>query len=171
AYVLSTPTKRRKVTITQMVFLIGSLILMFLIIGAVGIITTAIVGAENTISFGEMLKLNIGALVTMIAISGICFFSSAWFNRSKYAVGVGGGLSMFFLVSTILGLFGSSSIPEALRINAMNFFNYTSIISLFDVTAIFEGGTYIYGFIILLGIAILTYAIGIIKFDKKDLPL
>lgn len=171
AYVLSTPTKRRKVTITQMVFLIGSLILMFLIIGAVGIITTAIVGAENTISFGEMLKLNIGALVTMIAISGICFFSSAWFNRSKYAVGVGGGLSMFFLVSTILGLFGSSSIPEALRIEAMNFFNYTSIISLFDVTAIFEGGTYIYGFIILLGIAILTYAIGIIKFDKKDLPL
>ena len=73
AYVLSTPTKRRKVTITQMVFLIGSLILMFLIIGAVGIITTAML-VQKTISFGEMLKLNIGALVTMIAISGICFF-------------------------------------------------------------------------------------------------
>lgn len=171
AYVLSTPTKRRKVTITQMVFLIGSLILMFLIIGAVGIITTAIVGSNNNISYGELLKLNIGALVTMIAISGICFIASAWFNRSKYAVGVGGGLSMFFLVSTILGLFGSNSIPEALRIEAMNFFNYTSIISLFNVNAILEGGTYIPGLIILLVVATITYTIGIIKFDKKDLPL
>lgn len=171
AYVLSTPTKRRKVTITQMVFLIGSLILMFLIIGAVGIITTAIVGSNNNISYGELFKLNIGALVTMIAISGICFIASAWFNRSKYAVGVGGGLSMFFLVSTILGLFGSNSIPEALRIEAMNFFNYTSIISLFNVNAILEGGTYIPGLIILLVVATITYTIGIIKFDKKDLPL
>lgn len=171
AYVLSTPTKRRKVTITQMVFLIGSLILMFLIIGAVGIITTAIVGSNKNISYGELLKLNIGALVTMIAISGICFIASAWFNRSKYAVGVGGGLSMFFLVSTILGLFGSNSIPEALRIEAMNFFNYTSIISLFNVNAILEGGTYIPGLIILLVVATITYTIGIIKFDKKDLPL
>ena len=74
---------------------------------------------------------------------------------------------MFFLVSTILGLFGSSTIPEALRIKAMNFFNYTTIITLFDSEKILSGGTYIYGLLILLGIAIITYIIGIIRFDKK----
>ena len=86
-------------------------------------------------------------------------------------MGVGGGLSMFFLVSTILGLFGSDSIPEALRIDAMNFFNYTSIISFFDVNAILEGGSFLGGLLILLLIGAVTYALGILIFDKKDLPL
>lgn len=171
AYVLSTPTKRRKVALTQMAFLVGSLILMFIIIGAVGILASVFTEESISISLKELIKLSVGALVTMIAISGICFLASAWFNRSKHAMGVGGGISMFFLVSTILGLFGSTGIPEALRIEAMDFFNYTSIISFFNVTAILEGGSYIWGLVILLVIAIITYTIGILKFDKKDLPL
>ncbi len=172
AFVLSTPTKRRKVTITQMIYLIGSLICMYIIIGVVSFIATMLVKDKTfSITYQDLLKLNVGALITVIAISGICFLASAWFNRSKYSVGVGGGLSMFFLVSTILGLFGSSTIPEALRIKAMNFFNYTTIITLFDSEKILSGGTYIYGLLILLGIAIITYIIGIIRFDKKDLPL
>lgn len=171
AYVLSTPTKRRKVVLTQMVFLISSLILMFVIIGGVGMLATFLVEGDLSISFGGFLKLTLGALATMIAIGGICFLASAWFNRSKHAMGVGGGLSMFFLVSTILGLFGSDSIPEALRIDAMNFFNYTSIISFFDVNAILEGGSFLGGLLILLLIGAVTYALGILIFDKKDLPL
>lgn len=78
---------------------------------------------------------------------------------------------MFFLVAIILGMFGSESIPAAMRIESMNLFNYMTIISLFDVTAILEGGTYLYGLLILLGIAVLTYAAGILIFDRKDLPL
>lgn len=171
AYVLSTPTKRRKVVFTQMVFLISSLILMFVIIGGVGMLATFLVEGDLSISFGGFLKLTFGALAAMIAIGGICFLASAWFNRSKHAMGVGGGLSMFFLVSTILGLFGSDSIPEALRIDAMNFFNYTSIISFFDVNAILEGGSFLGGLLILLLIGAVTYALGILIFDKKDLPL
>lgn len=171
AYVLSTPTKRRKVVLTQMVFLISSLILMFVIIGGVGMLATFLVEGDLSISFGGFLKLTFGALAAMIAIGGICFLASAWFNRSKHAMGVGGGLSMFFLVSTILGLFGSDSIPEALRIDAMNFFNYTSIISFFDVNAILEGGSFLGGLLILLLIGAVTYALGILIFDKKDLPL
>lgn len=171
AYVLSTPTKRRKVTLTQALFLIGSLFIMYFIIGIVGLGALLIVGSDFSISLKDLLLLNTGALVTMISISGICFLASAWFNRSKYSVGVGGGLSMFFLVSTILGLFGSPSIPNAVKIDAMNIFNYTSIISLFDANAILEGRSFIYGFYILLGITVITYLIGIIKFDRKDLPL
>lgn len=172
AYVLSTPTKRKKVMITQMVYLIGSLIAMYIVIGITSFITSLIAReGEFEISYKELLMLNVGALITMIAISGICFLASAWFNRVKYSMGIGGGISMFFLVSTILGLFGSDTIPEALRIKAMNFFNYTTIITLFDAEKILNGETYIFGLLILLGIALVTYTIGIIKFDKKDLPL
>lgn len=172
AYVLSTPTKRRKVTFTQMFYLVGSLIAMYLVIGGVGFIAAAL-SRDNGFSISNftLFKLNIGALVTMIAISGVCFLASSWFNRSKHSMGIGGGISMFFLVSTILGLFGSGTVPQAMRIEAMNSFNYTTIISLFDTEAILDGGSSIYGILILLGIALITYTIGILKFEKKDLPL
>lgn len=173
AYVLSTPTKRRTVTITQMLYLITSLLLMFIATTLTSVICLAIVNsAEITISYGQIILLNVGAFVTMLAVSGICFLASSWFNRSKISMSCGGGLTMFFLVATILGLFGSKVIPSAIRIDAMNYFNYVSIISLFDVTSILGNTlTFLWKFAILIVIAIITYTISIIKFDKKDLPL
>lgn len=171
AYVLSTPTKRKKVTFTQMTYLVVSLITMFIVIGGVGFIAKLFTDDSFTISNKQFILLNVGSFISMLAISGICFLASAWFNRSKHSLGLGGGISMFFLVAIILGMFGSESIPAAMRIESMNLFNYMTIISLFDVTAILEGGTYLYGLLILLGIAVLTYAAGILIFDRKDLPL
>ena len=173
AYVLSTPTKRRTVTITQMAYLISSLLVMFLLTTLTSVVCLAIVNsADITITYGEIILLNLGAFVTMLAVSGICFLSSSWFNRSKMSMSVGGGLTMFFLVATILGLFGSSVIPSAIRIDAMKFFNYISIITLFDATSILAGTTtFIWKLAILVAIAVVCYTISIIKFDKKDLPL
>ncbi len=173
AYVLSTPTKRKKVTITQMTYLLVSLLIMFILTTVVGEICLAIVGTEEfTITYSQLALLSVGAFITTAAISGICFLASSWFNRSKLAISVGGGLSMFFLVATILGLFGSSMMPSAIRIDAMNYFNYVSIISLFDTASILEGTTtYIWKLAILAVVAIVTYSLAIWKFDKKDLPL
>ena len=173
AYVLSTPTKRRKVTITQMCYLICSLIAMFALEALTSVVCLAIIGkSEVTITYGQLLLLNLGAFITMFAVSGICFLASSWFNRSKMSMSVGGGLTMFFLVATILGLFGSAVIPSAIRIDAMKYFNYVSIISLFDATSILSGSlTYLWKFAILIAIGVICYFIGIKKFDKKDLPL
>ena len=55
-------------------------------------------------------------------------------------MGVGGGLSMFFLVSTILGLFGSDSIPERSESTPRTF--SITLIFPFDVNAILEGGSF-----------------------------
>ncbi len=173
AYVLSTPTKRKTVTFTQMVFLVSAIFAMCLFTTLTSIVCLAIVGSsEITITYSQVLLFNLGEFITLLAISGICFLSSCWFNSSKKAMSIGGGLSMFFLVSTILGLFGSKVIPSAIRIDAMNFFNYISIISLFDTMSIIGGTlTFLWKWAILLAIAGVTYAIGIMKFDKKDLPL
>ena len=79
---------------------------------------------------------------------------------------------MFFLVCSILGLFGEKVIPSAIRIEAMNYFNYASIISFFNVTSIIDGTLeWIKGVVFLFAIGIICYIIGILKFDRKDLPL
>ena len=173
AYILSTPTKRKKVTITQMCYLIFSLFSMFVLTTIASMISLASVKtADISITYGQMLLLNLGAFVTMLAISGICFLASCWFNRSKFSMSIGGGLSMFFLVATILGLFGSSVIPSAIRIDAMKYFDYVSILTLFDTISILSGTTaYLWKFVILIAIGAVTYFLGIKIFDKKDLPL
>lgn len=173
AYVLSTSTKRKQVTFTQAIYLIGSLFAMFCCTAITSVVCLAILNnSALQLTYGKLLLLNLGAFVTMLAMSGICFFASCWFNRSKYSMSLGGGLSMFFLVATMLGLFGSKVIPSVVRLDALNNFNYVSIISLFDVISIIDGTTtFIWKFAILIAIGLIGYIAGSIKFQKKDLPL
>ena len=173
AYVLSTPTKRRTVTVTQMTYLILSLLAMFLLLTCVSVVSVFVVGGNNfAINYGEILLFNLGAFLTMFAIAGYCFMCSSLFNRTKYSMSIGGGLTIFCLVCTILGLFGSSVVPSAMRIGAMDFFNYLSIITFFDTVSIMTGTlSYLWKFGALLGIGIVTFIIGVFRFDKKDLPL
>lgn len=129
-------------------------------------------GSNITLGYGELLLLNVGAFIAMFAMSGISYLTSCWFNRTKYSLGIGGGLNIFFLVATILGLFGSSAMPSVVRLDSLNFFNYVSLISLFDVTSILNGTVaFIWKLAILLGVGIICYIIGGRKFEKKDLPL
>ena len=171
AYVLSTPTKRRTVTFTQMIFLISSLFAMFLIQTICGEIALACVDGFG-IDYKEILLLNIGAFFTCFAFAGVCFMCSAIFNRSKHSISVGGGFTIFSLVCTILGLFGSNMMPSIMRISAMNAFNYLSIITFFDVSSILSGAMgLIWKMAILAIIGITGFVVGIFKFEKKDLPL
>ena len=173
AYVLSTPTKRRTVTATQLAFLITSLFAMFALLTIVSVISVWIVGGNDfAINYQQILLFNLGAFLTMFAIAGFCFMCSAIFNRTKHSLSIGGGLTIFSLVCTILGLFGSEVVPSAMRISSMNFFNYLSIITLFDTVAIMANDlSYLWKFGTLLVFGIICIIIGIFRFDKKDLPL
>ena len=173
AYVLSTPTKRRTVAFTQMTYLIAALFSMFALLTAVSVTAVFVSGGNDfAINYGQILLFNLGAFLTMFAIAGFCYMCSSLFNRTKYSLGLGGGITIFSLVCTILGLFGSSVVPSAMRIEPMNFFNYLSIITLFDTNEIMLGGLdYIWKFGILLGVGLITFIIGVFRFEKKDLPL
>ena len=173
AYVLSTPTKRRAVTVTQMTYLITAILAMFMLTTVTSVIAVWVVGGNNfAINYAEILLFNLGAFLTMFAFAGFCFMCSAIFNRTKYSLSIGGGLTIFSLVCTILGLFGSSVVPSAMRISAMDFFNYLSIITFFDTVSILSGSlSYLWKLGVLLAIGVVTFIIGIFRFDKKDLPL
>lgn len=137
-----------------------------------GCVCLAIVTEDVALTYGNLILLNIGAFLVLFALSGLCFLTSCVFDRSKRAMSVGGGLSIFALVAAMLGLFGSSVIPSVVRLDALNYFNYTTIISLFDVISIMDGTTaFIWKFFILLALGIVGYVIGSVRFTKKDLPL
>ena len=172
AYVLSTSTKRSTVVFTQAVYLIGSLLAMFSLTTATGCVCLSLVTEEIELTYGNLILLNIGAFLVLLALSGLCFFTSCVFDRSKRSMAIGGGLSIFALVAAMLGLFGSPVIPSVVRLDALNNFNYATIISLFDVISIIEGtNTFIWKFVILGVAGILGYIVGSVRFTKKDLPL
>lgn len=172
AYVLSTSTKRITVVFTQAVYLIGSLFCMFCLTTATGCVCLSLVSEDITLTYGNLILLNIGAFLVLFALSGLCFFTSCIFDRSKRSMAIGGGLSIFALVAAMLGLFGSPVIPSVVRLTALNYFNYATIISLFDVISIMDGTRVFVGkFVILAVVGIIGYIIGSLRFTKKDLPL
>lgn len=172
AYVLSTSTKRNTVAFTQAVYLVGSLLAMFLLTTTTGCVCLAIVGTEVGLGYGELVLLNLGAFLVLFALAGLNFFTSCYFDRSKRSMAIGGGLSIFALVAAMLGLFGSPVIPKVVRLDSLNYFNYTTIISMFDVVSIMEGTTaFIWKFAILFVLGIIGIIAGSVKFIKKDLPL
>ena len=172
AYVLSTSTTRKPVVFTQGVYLVGSLFAMFSLTTVTGCICLAIVSEDVQLTYGKLLLLNLGAFLVLFALSGLCFFTSCYFDRSRRSMAIGGGLSIFALVAAMLGLFGSPVIPSVVRLDALNSFNYTTIISLFDVISIMDGTlVFLWKFAILLVAGIVGYLVGSVKFIKKDLPL
>lgn len=172
AYVLSTSTKRSTVVFTQGVYLVGSLLAMFGLTTATGCVCLSIITEEVELTYGKLILLNVGAFLVLLALSGLCFFTSCVFDRSKRSMAVGGGLSIFALVAAMLGLFGSPVIPSVVRLDALNNFNYATIISLFDVVSIIDGtNVFVTKFIILAVLGIIGYIVGSLWFTKKDLPL
>lgn len=172
AYVLSTSTKRVTVVFTQAVYLIGSLFAMFALTTVTGCVCLACVSEEVGLTYGNLILLNLGGFLVLFALSGLCFCTSCVFDRSKRSMAIGGGLSIFALVAAMLGLFGSPVIPSVVRLNALNYFNYATIISLFDVVSIIEGtGTFVWKFAILAVLAVIGYLVGGKRFTRKDLPL
>ena len=172
AYILSTSVKREEVSFTQALYLIISLFAMFLCTTLTSVICFSIVNVSSSLSYGKLILMNLGAFLVLFSMSGINFFTSSTFDQSKKSMSIGGGLSMFFLVCTILGLFGSPVIPTVIRLDALNYFNYVSIITLFDTISIIEGtATFIYKLAILAIIGIIGYVAGSIIFKKKNLPL
>ena len=172
AYVLSTSVKRKTVAFTQAVYLVGSLLAMFLLTTATGCVCLAIVGTDIGLTYGKLLLLNLGAFLVLFALSGLNFFTSCYFDRSKRSMAIGGGLSIFALVAAMLGLFGSPVIPKVVRLDSLNYFNYTTIISMFDVVSIMDGTTvFVWKFAILAALGLIGLIAGSLKFTKKDLPL
>lgn len=163
AYVLSTPVKRSKVAVTQAVFFLGSLLLMFAITACSHIVAHYLsAGSISGVEIKSILLLNLGLFVLNAALSGICFLTSCVFNLSKYVIAVGGGIIGAFMILSIMSMFGAS----------FHWMKNLTLVTLYDINSILANSSdFIWKFIVLAGIGVVTYIVGSAVFTKKDLPL
>ena len=167
AYVLSSPIKRRDVALTQIMFLVLSVFITFVMTFLTHLIIRTAVGS-NSLSVAQILYLNIESFLTVAAIGGICFMFSGIFNRSKYSIGAGGMLAVFFILMSMMAMFGGL----APSMSALSNFKYFTIITLCDKESVLDGtSTWLIESMALIGISAISYTIGSIWFNKKNLPL
>lgn len=176
AYVLSTPTKRSAVTNTQAIFLI---ITPFIMLGVTCIarLTASFIMLDN-VEVTKTLVLYLGMYILVEAIAGICYLGSCIFDQSKKAMAFGGGLTVWFFIASLLGMFGSEDMVKmGFGADALDSFNKLTLVGLYDIKSISTIGTgdldtaFIWKLAILAIISIACYVAGSIKFRKKDLPL
>jgi ABC-2 type transport system permease protein len=161
AYLLSTPTKRSTVVVTQAAYLIVALIVMLSIATLVGLLSIQISQSNVDISISDFLMMNLGWFLLMFAISSISFLFSCIFNLSKNSIALGAGIPIAFFLFELM-----ASVS-----NSLDKFKYISINTLFDKDAILDGDSYLIPFMILVAVGIILYGIGIRVFKEKDLPL
>jgi ABC-2 type transport system permease protein len=163
AYVLSTPNTRSKIALTQIVFFVGSLALMFVLSAVTHIISASVskFGCDGAEAW-TILRLNSGLLALSILFSGISFFFSALFNLAKHSTGLGGGIVGLFVLLPIVAMFGSD----------FSWLKYLTPATLYDVAQIMSGGAdFVWKFAILIVVGVIAYIGGVAAFIKRDLPL
>ncbi|MCC8356471.1 MAG: ABC transporter permease [Oscillospiraceae bacterium] len=176
AYILSTPTKRSAVAITQAVYMI---VTPFIMVGCAFltklIACNIIVGEVDVIKYAALYG---GLYLLTEAMAGICYLASCLFNLSKYALALGGGLNVWFFICSLLGMFGSESMVNVgMGVEELGMFNRLSLVGLFDIDALGTVGSgavddsFIPKLIALAVVAIVCYVVGAVRFQKKDLPL
>jgi ABC-2 type transport system permease protein len=163
AYVLSTPVKRTKVAATQAVFFIGSLFLMFAICATAHIIAHCTgIGSISGNDVQTILLMNLGLFLLDLALSGICYLASCAFNLSKYVIAVGGGLVGVFHLFSMMGMFGES----------FHWMKNFTLVTLYDISSVVaDSSDFIWKFIVLAAVGVITYIAGTTIFARKDLPL
>lgn len=176
AYILSTPTRRSAVTFTQSVFLIIAPLVILTVVCLTRIGSTfAIYGDANV---QMIIMLHFGMYVLVEAVTGICYLGSCIFNSSKKSMAFGGGLTVWFFLASLLGMFGSDDlINMGVGVEQLSIFNKLTLVGLYDINAIGTVGSssvdysFVWKIVVLAAIAVVCYIAGAVKFQKKDLPL
>ena len=176
AYVLSTPTKRSAVAVTQMVFLLVVPLPIIGIVGATRIGTSF--PFYDEVNVAGMVALFIGMYILVEAVCGLCYMGSCLFSQSKKSMAFGGGLAVWFFLASMIGLFGSENmVNTGMGVEELSIFNKLTLVGLYDVDALATIGTgsvdtaFVWKLLVLVAVAVVSYAVGAVRFSKKDLPL
>lgn len=172
-YILATETKRETITFTQIIFLVTSTALLY-VVQTIAAVTIFFISPPtgSVVTIGSLLLFNLGSFFVTMVLGGIIYLASCIFNRSKNAMALGGGFAVLTLVFTILGLFGSDMSPAMMRMDALNLFNSFSLVTLFDINMVVDGNlNYLWKFGILIVVTVASFIVGMKVFAKKDLPL
>ena len=161
AYLLAAPVKRRRIMLTQAVFLVSCLVVM------VGFVAGLILAFGESLFPGELeigafLRLNVGLLGLLLFFGGACFCASCFCNESKNSAAVSTAVVVYTLLLQMLSRVGDK----------FQNLKYATPLTLFDIDGLSAGDATAWVMCgILYASGILLMGIGIWRFDQRDLPL
>lgn len=176
AYILSTPTERRAVAFTHVIFLLLiPLVVMGIVCGVKCVLNEEIAGdADAAVTIIRF----VGMYVLVEAVAAICFLGSCLFNHSGRALTFGGGITVWCFIASLLGVFGSEELVDmGVGIEQLDIFNQMTLVGLVDISAMETVGSgdanyeFVWKLGVLAGVAVASYLLGALRFTKKDLPL
>lgn len=161
AYILTTPNTRIRIAVTQAVYLVSSIAVIFIINVGIGIaISESMFGGH--LDIGKFIALNLVTYLATMVVSGIVFLFSCLFNESRNALAFGGGIAALFLIFRML-----MGISEDI-----SWLKYFTIYSFVDIEEILSSSSYAtMASLILLGISGILYFAAIIIFDRRSLSI
>ena len=160
AYLLSTPTSRIKIIITQGAYALTSILVLFIVLFGVGVFAAEAMfpGKLNVMAF---LRLNITTMLVNMVVMMIAFFSSCLFNETKLSLGFGSGIPIMFLLMNMLG----DSAPGLEILANISIFGFYDPLKLVAGEAVW-GVNLLY-----VGLIVVLFTAATIIFNKKRLPL
>ncbi|MCR8642859.1 ABC transporter permease [Paenibacillus sp. N1-5-1-14] len=163
AYLLATPTTRGKVAFSQAMVLITGLLLIMAVTTLAGIGGRAwFLGDKYAFDPSRFVQMNVSAFLLFFAVSGICFLISSLTNDEKRALSISGTITFLFFSLDLLGKISDS----------LDWMRNLTLFSLYRPGDIVKGDYDILVPCLILGsIGIVTFALAILAFRKRDLPL
>ena len=161
AYILAVPEKRRKIVITQAVFLVCCLFIMVAYITGLILFVSHLMFPKE-LNTAEFLRVNVGLLGVLVFIGGACFLFSCLFNETRLSTGIGTGIVVYSILAQMLARVGDKF--EALK--------YATPLTLYDVEGLIamERNAWICC-AVLYACGLLFLAVGCTAFSKRNLPI
>jgi len=160
AYILSTPHTRFSIIITQGVYALLSMLVLFSALFAVGISVSEALfpGALNINAF---FRLNLTTMLVNMVVVMIAFFFSCVFNESKLSLGFGSGIPIMFLLLKMLG----DSSPD------LEVLSNISIFGFYDPVKLAAGEPVWAVNLVYVGVIVVLFTGATLIFNRKRLPL
>jgi len=160
AYLLSTPNSRTKIIVTQGVYALVSIVVLFSALFLLGVLVcnASFPGSLNITAF---FILNITTMLVNMVVMMISFFFSCLFNETKLSLGFGAGIPIMFILMNILGN-ASEKINILKKISIYGFYDPVKLVK----------GSEVWGVnLVYIVIIIVLFTSSVLIFKKKRLPL
>lgn len=161
ANILATPNSRGKVIRTQALCIILWMTILMVSLTVVGIIGAEIMFPDD-LNVKRYIMLNASTLLMQLLVCGIAFLAACISTESKTYYTIGAGLPLIFFLMQMISNMGEKL--ENLK--------YATIYTLLPAAEIVQGESgAISSNLIMAGLAIALFSIGIIWFERRDLSL
>jgi thiol-disulfide isomerase/thioredoxin len=123
------------VAFTQMLFMITVPALIILAVCLSRIATSFLL--YDDVNVKSIAALFCGMYILVEAVSAICYLASCFFSQSRKSLGMGGGLTAWFFIASLMGMFGSDNmVNSGMGVKELSVFNKLTLIGLYDIDSL-----------------------------------